>query len=82
MEEFEKHYERLKSWSKSLARSVDTYYDQIKNALNPSTVLPPNCPSHASMAELIFGQIKSKFDEVEGAIEDIEKEILKIGKEK
>lgn len=75
--EWEESYKRLLNSSKVLARTVESYHDEIKEALDPNTKLPQDCPSHESLALLIYRQVKKKFVEVEGAVSDVEKAISK-----
>ena len=75
---FENSYERLLNWSKVLARTVESCYDQIKEALDPNTKLLQDCPSHKSMALHIYHRgVQEKFNEVEAAVSDVEKAIRK-----
>jgi len=80
MSEFDKAYKRLQRASRIFVSEVDRLYDEIKEALNPENELPENCPSHGSLAELIFREVKEAFREVEGAIKDVENAIYKEGK--
>ena len=75
--EWEESYKRLLNWSNVLARTVESCYDQIKEALDPNTKLPQDCPSHESLALLIYRGVQEKFDEVEAAVSDVEKAISK-----
>ncbi len=80
MNEWEESYKRLRNSIKVLARTVESHYDEIKEALDPNSKLPQEgCPSHESMAELIYRRVKKKFVEVEGAVSDVEKAIRKSG---
>ena len=75
--EWEECYKRLLNWSKVLARTVESCYDEIKEALDPNSKLLEGCPSHESMALLVYRQVEKKFDEVEAAVSDVKKAISK-----
>jgi hypothetical protein len=79
MEEFEKEYEELIIWARTLAATAEGLLPQIREALDPSSKLPENCPSHASMAELIFRGVREKLSEVTYCVDEVQKSIWKTG---
>ena len=76
-QEFEEAYRRLIASADGLNNSVIDDLPQIREALDPDHPLLNGCPSHGSMAELIFRHIRKYQDEVNAAIKDVEKEIWK-----
>jgi hypothetical protein len=77
--EFEEAYERLVHCADSLKTAAEMNLPQIREAFDPNHPLPENCPSRASLAAMIFRHVRKKQVEVNGAIEDVEKAIWKIG---
>lgn len=73
--EFDQAYDRLRSWSRALVNVAVDMEEQVREALDPTSEIPDNCPSHASLAELVFREVKKKLREVAGAVRDVENAI-------
>jgi hypothetical protein len=82
MEKTKRAIKQLEEWSNSLNYAIKEYGSQIINALKDETKLPENCPSRASLADLISGQIYKKLDEVNAAYKDLINAIWEEGKNK
>ena len=76
--EWMKAYARLHSWSCALLNSVRLNFSEVEACMSSKTALPRGCPSRASLIELILRQVDGKVREVEGAREDILKEIARV----
>ena len=46
---FEDAYKELTNWARSLLTTIEGSLPEIRDSLDPSTKLPENCPSHASL---------------------------------
>lgn len=79
MQDFEKEYDQLVSWTKTLLSTVEGMRSQVQEALDPASKLPEHCPSHASMAELVFRQVRKRLDEVVHCVDAVEKAIRETG---
>ena len=77
MQDVEKEYDQLVAWTNALLSAVAGTRPQVLDALNPSSSLLPNCPSHASMAAFVFHEVKKKLDEVVHSVDMVEKAIWK-----
>jgi hypothetical protein len=75
MSELEDTYQRLLSSTHSLLGTAERCLPEIHEALDPASKLPDGCPSRASMAEMIYRDVKKWFREVETAVHDVESAI-------
>ena len=71
-------FNNLSHWVNALSITVIETLPEIKETLDGQKELPDSAPSKKSMALLFLSQIEKKFDEVEGAIEEIRKYIKNI----
>lgn len=70
----------LENWSQSLPISVNNTIPQIERVFLPDYVLPGNCPSKAAAALMCLRQVEKIMEELNGAMEILEKAIQKAGK--
>ena len=80
MNEVDRAYDELLTWARTLVGVAEEMRPQITKALDPETPLPRNCPSRASSAILIFGQVSKRIQDVISCAASVEKEIWKAGK--
>ncbi|HEY5124692.1 MAG TPA: hypothetical protein VIK14_13255 [Ignavibacteria bacterium] len=71
---------RLEEWSNSLNYVIKDLTPQILDALDKTKPLPENCPSNASLADLISDGIFKKLSEVNSAYNDLKEAIWEEGK--
>jgi hypothetical protein len=76
----EEAFQGLISRTRSLRNTVEGRIPEIRETLDPSTKLPVNYPSRASMALLIFGQVRKKLQEVNEFVPIVEDAIRRSGK--
>ena len=70
--ELEEAFGRLLSSAKGFPAAVASCRKQVRRALDPKTVLPPNCTSHVSLAlTVLAGWTGDSQTQINGAIEDI-----------
>lgn len=67
--ELETLLEQLEGWSQSVGTATEDAVKQVKNLIENNPKLPDNCPSQASMAELILRSIHKPLDEVSGILD-------------
>jgi hypothetical protein len=72
-------YKLLISWSESLLHEVKASQAEMLSIFDTSTKLPADCPSRASMAQLVLRGVKEKLFEVSGALVIVEAAIRKSG---
>jgi hypothetical protein len=74
-------YDMLASWTRSLLAVIQEHRAEIEEILTGTGELPKGCPSHGSLASLVFGDARKKFTEVKGMMEIVDRKIRHGGKE-
>ena len=70
----------LKNWSQSLPIAVESTIPQIERVFAPDYELSGSCPSKEAAALMCLRQVEKIMEELNGAMEIVEKAIQKAGK--
>lgn len=70
----------LQNWTQSLPIAVESTIPQIKDVFSPGYELMSSCPSKQAAAMLCLRQVEKIMEELNGAMDIVEKAIQKAGK--
>jgi len=79
MHNLEKAYGDLELWADSMIESIKEHRKELFEATDANKDLPEGCPSHSSMALLIFKQIDDDLEEVQAAAQNIRESLSNLG---
>ena len=74
-------YNNLGLWAAALSGVISEMQPQIMATIDDTSEIPEVEPTKGQKAGICFRQVEKKFQEVQGAIEDVERDIKEESKE-